>query len=346
MKLTGILASCALAGVLVLGSGADARPAGGDEQGTAVPMGTAGPTGGTGNVNKAPAPGALEAAESILAEQEAAMGRKYDPAYRAQMLNTLASKSTSELTAITSAGIASEQGFLGSNFEDYVYTPVSPCRIIDTRIAGGPIAAGTSRNFYAAGSNYSGQGGFAGSCGIPVGAAKAVVINFVATGGTAPGNLGYAPYPEGFTSTAIINWNATTASAIANGLTVAICNNYLNLCTYDFSIQARNNTTHVVADIQGYFAPPFATSLDVVSTYGNYFLCARLSDCTVWQTCAAGYTVTGGGCQLSATSFNWYWANNSPAGGLANTWYCQGTNTSDLGQFVRAVAMCSRVPGR
>src|SRR5439155_14966640 len=68
---------------------------------------------------------------------------------------------------------------LGDSAADLVYTPVTPCRILDTRIVGGPIAAGGQRNFLVTGTNLSGQGGSATGCGVPT-AATAAVINFVA----------------------------------------------------------------------------------------------------------------------------------------------------------------------
>jgi hypothetical protein len=37
---------------------------------------------------------------------------------------------------------------LGDTTQDYVFTPVTPCRIFDTRNAGGALAADTARDFY------------------------------------------------------------------------------------------------------------------------------------------------------------------------------------------------------
>src|SRR5262245_24623832 len=66
---------------------------------------------------------------------------------------------------------------LGDPAADLVFSPVNPCRIIDTRLAGGPIAGGTQRSFVVTGSaDFEAQGGTAGGCGIPDGAA-AVAVN-------------------------------------------------------------------------------------------------------------------------------------------------------------------------
>jgi len=292
----------------------------------------------------------MEAAQAIIDREEAASGRRFDTAFRADVLKKLASKSLEQLAAIrTGLGGGVDPSFLGSNTEDFVYTPVTPCRIIDTRLTGGPISAGTYRNFYATGVNFSGQGGTSGDCGIPKGPAKAVVINFVALGTSSPGpgNLSVTPYPSGFPLSSIINW--TAGVNIANGIPAAICNNYYYTCTYDISVAANNNTVQVVADVLGYFAPPFATSLDVQIVFPNtpttYYSCCALCDCGAFQNCNTGYTITGGGCQLQNYSFEWYWANNGPAG-ANNGWNCQGTNTSNFPQNYRVMAMCARVPGR
>lgn len=351
MRSTGIWVRYALAGAVVLGSGADARSQ--EAKGGARPIEQS-PQATSGDTAEAvPDLAALAAAESILAEREAAAGRKFDQAYRANTLNKLASKPLDQLEAIRTAGNAFEPNFLGSGTNDFVYNPVTPCRIIDTRAAGGPIAAGSSRPFYATGGSYASQGGFNGSCGVPFGSAKAVVINFVAVGGTGTGNLGVTPYGTPFTNTAILNWNASTADALANGLTVAICNPSTTSCPFDFSIIARGNATNVVADIQGYFAPPFATALDVNAIVGTYFTCPGGFMCWTTQPCGAGYTITGGGCMVEFYTALWIWANTShlqppPPDGPGtpiNGWVCQGTNTGSISKRYRAIAMCSRVPG-
>src|SRR5258706_13239493 len=75
---------------------------------------------------------------------------------------------------------------LGDSQADLVYPPVTPCRIIDTRLAGGPIAGGTTRSFRVTGTDLSAQGGSATGCGIPSGPATAAVINFVAVNPRGP----------------------------------------------------------------------------------------------------------------------------------------------------------------
>ena len=142
---------------------------------------------------------------------------------------------------------------LGDSQADLLYTPVTPCRIMDTRLAGGPIAGGTTRDLQVTGADLSSQGGSAAGCGIPAGAATAAVINFVAVNPAGPGDLRITPFGTPMPTASILNYAAVTGLNIANGPTVAICNPAVATCTSDFTIQADGGATQVVADVQGYF---------------------------------------------------------------------------------------------
>lgn len=48
---------------------------------------------------------------------------------------------------------------LGDVADDLVYTPVAPCRIVDTRSGGGALGANTTRNFDVDGTTFTSQGG-------------------------------------------------------------------------------------------------------------------------------------------------------------------------------------------
>jgi hypothetical protein len=141
----------------------------------------------------------------------------------------------------------------GDSQADLVYTPVTPCRIIDTRLAGGPIAGGTTRNFRVTGTDLSAQGGSPTGCGIPSGAATAAVINFVAVNPAGPGDLRITPFGTPMPTASIINYSAVPGLNIANGPAVTICDPAVAACSSDFTIQADAGATQVVADVQGYF---------------------------------------------------------------------------------------------
>jgi hypothetical protein len=142
---------------------------------------------------------------------------------------------------------------LGDSQADLVYTPVAPCRIIDTRIAGGPIAGGATRSFRVTGTDLSPQGGSATGCGIPSGPATAAVINFVAVNPAGAGDLRITPYGTPMPTASILNYAAVPGLNIANGPAVTICDPTPGACSSDFTIQADGAATQVVADVQGYF---------------------------------------------------------------------------------------------
>jgi hypothetical protein len=144
---------------------------------------------------------------------------------------------------------------LGDGQSDLVYTPLTPCRIIDTRIAGGPIAAGGTRDFQVTGNNLAAQGGSATGCGVPIFNATAAVINFVAVDAQGAGDLRITPFGTPMPLAAILNYAKIPGVAnfnLANGLPVAICAAGFS-CTFDFTLQADASATDIVADVQGYF---------------------------------------------------------------------------------------------
>lgn len=140
---------------------------------------------------------------------------------------------------------------LGDSQADLVYTPVTPCRIIDTRLAGGAIAAGATRSFKVTGDTTS-QGGT--NCGIPSGVATSAMVNFVAVGATAPGDLRVTPFGSAMPLASILNWaGGVSGLNLANGLAIALCSDGPTTCTSDITLQADGSSIHIVADVQGYF---------------------------------------------------------------------------------------------
>jgi hypothetical protein len=188
-------------------------------------------------------------AESIVAREEAASGRAFDPGFRVQVKKGLLSLPMTTLESQTS-GLGPHS--LGESQVDLLYTPVIPCRIIDTRLAGGAIGAGTTRSFLVTGTNLSSQGGSATGCNVPSGAAAAV-INFVAVNPAGPGDLRVTPFGTAIPLASIVNYAAVSGLNIANSPVVTICNPATTTCPFDITIQADANDTDLVADVQGYF---------------------------------------------------------------------------------------------
>jgi hypothetical protein len=196
-------------------------------------------------------------AESIIALRESTMGRSFDPVYRASLKNSLASLPTQEIESLQYAGSEGRLS-IGDSSADLIYTPVTPCRVFDTRSStAGILVGGTQRNFFINGTTgFPAQGGKSGGCGIPFGPATSVLINFTAVTPTAGGDLRAwavtSPQLEA-PFAAIMNYS-TDMFALANGVAVPICDPATTSCTAgDLRLQADWGSVHVVGDVVGYF---------------------------------------------------------------------------------------------
>jgi RHS repeat-associated protein len=186
-------------------------------------------------------------------------------------------------------------GAPGDSTRDLTYTTFAqPCRIIDTRIAGGALTA--SRSFHVAGTTgFEAQGGTAGGCAIPLGPAKTVMINFVAVAASGAGNLRGAAWPNAVpTTSSIINYQLLTpALNVANGVIFPICDAASSACStgYDITIQP-SASVHLVADVLGYYALPGATSPIVPETQRDLLHATFQQPCRIIDTQLAGGVLT------------------------------------------------------
>ena len=118
------------------------------------------------------------------------------------------------------------------------YRPITPCRLLDTRLAdqGAPmLTAGETRAFQVQ-----------GNCGVPAGA-KAAMLNVVVVGPAGNGHLNL--YPSGTPLPLASSLNYTTSLGnLANGLIVP-----LSTQADDVNITAAVSSTHVIVDVFGYF---------------------------------------------------------------------------------------------
>jgi hypothetical protein len=143
---------------------------------------------------------------------------------------------------------------------DMVYTPIMPCRLFDTRLAGGPIAAGTQRNFLVTAANLASQGGSATGCGVPT-SSTAAVVNFTVVTPDGPGNLrAFAtatPQPAAPVAATMTFGIVTGLDALSNGSVVPLCDRATTSCpaTGELRVQMSAAGGHVVGDVVGYFRP-------------------------------------------------------------------------------------------
>ena len=165
-----------------------------------------------------------------------------------------------DVVSSKSRGITEKFGDVNS---DLVYTPVQPCRIVDTRnTALGVIAAGGTRNFVGISSdNFTGQGGSTTNCNTLNAGATALALNVTAVGYVLSGHATVYPFGTTRPDTASVNYNAPNY-ATNNGIIARIPN---PISSYDFTIWTAQSS-HYVVDVVGYFAPPVATALECVET--------------------------------------------------------------------------------
>lgn len=179
--------------------------------------------------------------------------------------------------ASTSAAEAAPDAtkILGGGTSEATFVPISTCRIVDTRLAGGKITpAEGSRVFDVSGSGatFAAQGGTAGGCGIP-GWSTAIEVTITAVDAQS-GFLRAWPANGSQPSGTFMNYddafNVSNTGAVGiNGCT-SIC-----LINTDLRVRTYGNPTHVVIDVNGYYIRPMAA---VVASDGNLIDSNRASD--------------------------------------------------------------------
>lgn len=221
---------------------------------------------------------------------------------------------------------------LGDADSDLVYVPVTPCRIIDTRVAGGAIAANTVRGFDVTSiSSYAAQGGENSNCN-GVGAAgsfAAAAINFTVV---TPGAAGYmTAFPFGGTQPLAATVNYTSGDIRGNFAVVKLDQGPAanELSVYTFA------QTHLVADIVGYYIRTTVPSMECVNTtQTSVVIPASGTDNANAPACAAGYAQTATNCETTSWLMPIVFFN----GGT-----CSARNNSTSDATLRASRTCCRV---
>jgi hypothetical protein len=237
---------------------------------------------------------------------------------------------------------------IGSQDTDLVFFPLQPCRIIDTRLVGGMIAANSNRSFYSNNSNGSLvtlQGGSAADCGVPVDPA-AIVVTFAAVDAQGPGNLRAWPFNAPMPNSSVINYGATgnIGLNIANSTILPIC----RLCGPDFTVRADNRATHLIADVVGYFWSPERTPVASTVVSVNASIATGVSWNQDSPACPASYGLTGGGFNMTGASANvWYWQSSpTVTTGAPSVWKTRGINSSGSTISVTTYGVCGRIGSR
>ena len=162
--------------------------------------------------------------------------------------------------------------------DELVYVAAEPCRIVDTREAGGVIAANNFRNFRVSGTagELAVQGGKTDCLDPKAGTGKkplAISAYVIAVPASGSGSGVLTAYPSdqqapplGTGSTV----NFAENQVIGNTTNITLCNP-AGSCPADgeLAVLARNTNQHVVIDVQGYFYPMDGGTIYVKSNGQN-----------------------------------------------------------------------------
>jgi hypothetical protein len=231
--------------------------------------------------------------------------------------------------------------FIGSPDADLVYTPVTPCRIFDSRTSqggSGPVAAGGIKAFNVWGvGSYASQGGSPTNCGIVAGsdtAAIAVSMAVVSPAGQGyltafPGNVADAAKPLAAT----LNYNAGEV-VVSNAATLKVAQSG----SPDLKIFS-SNATEIIVDVVGYYSKPVATALECTTVSGasTVLPASSVNTFATAPACAAGYTRVSVLCGTNS--------NNNRILGITQSG-CFSANAGASAGTVNADSVCCRIPGR
>ena len=233
---------------------------------------------------------------------------------------------------------------IGSLSSDLVFTPVTPCRIFDTRTSQGgtgPIGTNGTKTFAIWGqTSYASQGGKASNCGITAGSnTAAVALSMVVV---APSTVGYlTAYPAGETQPLASTMNFNTGELVVSNAAILKVNQTNGNAA--LSIFA-SSSTEVIADVVGYYSKPVATALQCqdtteVSVPINTLVNGRYGAFVQPGACPAGFTSVALRCGVSS-----FLASASEYDSISDG-YCAGNSLENTANLT-ARRTCCRIPGR
>ena len=226
---------------------------------------------------------------------------------------------------------------LGSLVADLVFTPVTPCRFVDTRVLNDRIGAGATRNLDASnpGGNFTSQGGSNTDCGIPANPA-ALALSVTGLGNLSTGYLRVFPFD---------GTNLQGSPVPLNAVNTTVTNDMIVPTTQGTAQELKifsTANTHYAAFVTGYFMAPQATAVNCYNTIATRSL---PTDYNTWAyataTCASGYTPVSAYCWAGGNT-----AVYSMGHGVNPTAFCAWRNLAGAAVTVSEGNRCCRVPGR
>ena len=229
---------------------------------------------------------------------------------------------------------------LGSASSDLVFTPVTPCRIFDTRPSqggSGAIAAGATKTFYVrSAATFAGQGGKATDCGMIGGTnVAAIAINVVVITPTTAGFITAYPADVAKPQAATVNFSAGDVLGNASVVKVSQGASAAHLSVFSTS------QTDVAGDVVGYYSKPVATALQCETTLNqtSTFPPNAYSNLIGGTACSSGYTLT-------STSCSYFIGELGVAVAKQELGACGYNNYTANTKTVYIENRCCRIPGR
>jgi hypothetical protein len=180
---------------------------------------------------------------------------------------TMASTGTTDIKARNFGGtshyVIDIQGYYidPAVLDGAVYVPITPCRVVDTRLAGGPLTNREIREYQIGGTGpiFAAQGGRTGGCNIPTNA-SAAEASVTAVSPTTSGFFRAYPADQPMPNATFLNYARNQDITNTGSITMA--------STGTTDIKARNfsGTSHYVIDIQGYYITGFKITVPVAPT--------------------------------------------------------------------------------
>jgi hypothetical protein len=180
------------------------------------------------------------------------------------------------------------------------YVPVTPCKLVDTRLAVGPFHTGVTRFYHARGTgSLAGQGGSAAGCGLPTNAAAISTIVSAVTPSTS-GFIQANAADQG--DPGITSVNYFKAQNISGNTTINLSQ---PASANAFKVKNTGGPTQIVVTVVGYYIAPMAAE---VNSAGNLVIGNRVTLARVIPGAPGQYEVIFdrdvSKCYYSATSFN------------------------------------------
>jgi hypothetical protein len=233
---------------------------------------------------------------------------------------------------------------LGQADNQLVFTPIAPCRVVDTRDSGartGAIPANTSRAFdLTADAGSEGQGGGPFPCpGLPSFHHLGWSVNITVVGVyTTYGVLKAYRFNGSEPNASVINWVPGLNGAIANGVTLMGCFG----CADDIVIKAFGEATHVIIDVMGYFSEATANTSTVTYMAGALApIAGNGTASAAGAPCPAGTILVGGGAATSSFASVFMAADSPSTFTSTTTWVTVFHNSSATAEsaFVESICM-------